>query len=60
MQENGTLRAIPFLTPTRGSKFWSIKVCEGGESRRVYAGRLTFDPPRFLFEINDHVNQIHF
>ena len=40
---------------TRGSKFWSSKVCEGGESREAYACRLNFDPPQFLFLINDHV-----
>ena len=44
----------------RGSKFWSSKVCEGGESRGEYACRLNFDPPQFLFEINDHVTQTHF
>ena len=45
---------------TRGSKFWSSKVCEGGESREAYACRLNFDPPQFLFEINDHVTKTHF
>ena len=42
---------------TRGSKFWSSKVCEWGESRGAYACQLTFDPPQFLFEISDHVTQ---
>ena len=42
---------------TRGSKFWSSKVCEGGESREAYECRLTFVPPQFLFEIYDHVTQ---
>jgi len=45
---------------TRGSNFWSSKVCEGGESREAYACRLTFGPPQFLFEIDDHVTQTHF
>ena len=45
---------------TRGSKFWSSKVCEGGESRGAYACQLNFDPPQFLTEINDHVTQTHF
>ena len=45
---------------TRGSKFWSSKVCEGGESREAYACRLNFGPPQFLFEIKDHVTQTHF
>ena len=40
-----------------GSNFWSSKACEGGESREVYGCRLTFGPPKFLFEINDHVTQ---
>ena len=43
---------------TRGSKFWSSKVCEGGESREAYACQLNFDPPEFLFEIKDHVTQV--
>ena len=30
---------------------------DGGESREAYARRFTFDPPEFLFEINDHVTQ---
>ena len=42
---------------TRGSKFWSSKVCEGGESCEAYACRLNFDPPEFHFKINDHVTQ---
>ena len=46
--------------PTRGSKFWSSKVCEGGESREAYACKLNFDPPKFLYEINDHVTKTHF
>ena len=49
-----------FNIDTRGSKFWSSKVCEGGESREAYACRLNFDPPQFLFEINDHVTKTHF
>ena len=53
--DNSGLRII-----TRGSKFWSSKVCEGGESREAYACRLNFDPPQFLSEINDHVTKIHF
>ena len=40
-----------------GSNFWSSKVCEGGESREAYACKLTFGPPQFLFEINDHVTK---
>ena len=43
-----------------GSKFWSSKVCEEGESRGAYACRLTFDPTQFFSEINDHVTQTHF
>ena len=42
---------------TRGYNFWSTKVCEGGESREAYACRLIFDPPEFLFEINNQVTQ---
>ena len=48
------------VSSTRGSKFWSSKVCEGGESREAYACRLTFGPLKFLFEINDHVTKTHF
>ena len=54
------LRSRSGLLATRGSKFWSSKVCEGGESREAYACRLNFDPPQFLFEINDHVTKTHF
>ena len=43
---------------TRGSNFWSRKVCGGGESREAYAYRLTFDPPEILFEINYHVSHV--
>ena len=49
-----------FKESTRGSKFWSSKVYEGGESREAYAFRLNFGPPQFLFERNDHVTKIHF
>ena len=42
---------------TRGYDFWSSKVCGGGESREAYACRLTFDPLKILFEINEHVTQ---
>ena len=42
---------------TRVSNVWPTKVCEGAESREAYAWRLTFDPPEFLFVINDHVTQ---
>ena len=52
--------SITFERHTRGSKFWSSKVCEGGESREAYACKLNFGPPQFLFEINDHVTQTHF
>ena len=45
------------LTQYAGSNFWSSKVCEGGESRGAYACRLTFDPSKFLIEINDHMSQ---
>ena len=55
------LRNSPyFIANTRGSKFWSSKVCEGGESREAYACELNFDPLQFLFEINDHVTKTHF
>ena len=30
------------------------------ESRGAYACQLNFDPPQFLFEINDHVTKTHF
>ena len=60
--KNGLVQCkIPYkLYGTRGSKFWSSKVCEGGESRKAYACRLNFGPPQFLFEINQHVTQTHF
>ena len=49
---------MPYRFPSMNSvSFWSSKVCEGGESREAYACRLTFGPPQFLFEINDHVTQ---
>ena len=35
------------LLTTQGSKFWSSKVCEGGESREAYACQLNFDPTDF-------------
>ena len=38
----------------------NFNVCEGGESREVYACKLTFGPPQFLFELNNHVTQTHF
>ena len=40
---------------TRGSKFWSSKVCEGGESREAYACRLNFDPNKFLFDCSNWI-----
>ena len=50
-----------FLFHRRGatwvSKFWSSKVCEGGESREAYECKLNFGPLQFLFEINGHVTQ---
>ena len=49
-----------FTSNTRGFKFWSSKVCEGGESCEAYSCRLNFDPPQFLSEINDHVTKTHF
>ena len=68
MYQKGSLMVIfclkrPFsatVRNTRGSNFWSSKVCEGGESREAYACRLTFGPPQCLFEINDHVTETHF
>ena len=44
-------------TDTRGSNFWSSKVCEKGESRDAYTSLLIH--PNFS-EINDHVTQTHF
>ena len=55
-----TIFHIAFHSHTRGYKFWSSKVCEGGESRGAYACRLNFDPPQFPFEINDYVTKTHF
>ena len=31
--------SVVFIVITRGSKFWSSKVCEGGESREAYPVR---------------------
>ena len=50
-------QSLTHIYVTRGSKFLSSKVRAGGESRKAYACRLTFDPAQFLFEINDYVTQ---
>ena len=51
---------VKLKVTTRGSNFWSSKVCEGGESREAYACKPTFGPSQVLFKINDHVTQTYF
>ena len=43
-----------------GPTFGPVKYVKESESREAYACRLTFGPPQFLFEINDHVTQTYF
>ena len=56
-RENDSALIVFSQKDTRGSNFWPTKVCEGAESREAYVWRLTFNPPEFLFVINDHVTQ---
>jgi len=43
-----------------GPTFGPVKYVKESESREAYACRLTFGPPQFLFESNDHVTQMYF
>ena len=43
-----------------GPTFGPVKYVKESESREAYACKLTFGPPQFLFEINDHVTQTYF